>query len=209
MKVVITIIFLLTVGAIGVGLYFVNQQPKTKVVVPLPPTSATTPTLNPSGPKISPLPTIPASWKTFTSMSYGFSIKYPADIKHDITSEGERFYKLGPSQATGTELYDGISVVIRAGSLQGKPFKEWVDQKYLEFKTDPVRPEVGDQKPITIAGMQGVSFTVSSLGDRTMMYLPKGTDQFLEITNSTVEPQDREQTFQKTVDLMLSSLEFL
>lgn len=163
-----------------------------------------------SSPEASPLPTpkVPTSWKTYTSEVYNFSIRYPEDIIHDTNSEGERFYKHGPSQSQGTELYDGILVLIRSGSLENIPFAMWVERKYEEVKNDPLQPRMGEKKSVTIAGKQGFIFTVSTLGERAVIYLPKGDNEYLEINNGTVEPQDREQTFQKTVDLMLSTITY-
>jgi len=152
--------------------------------------------------------TIPTSWNTYTSTEYRFSISYPSSVLHATTQEGERFYQLGASQSQGTELYDGISVVIRSGSLSGKSFAQWVDENYADIKNDPVQPRVGEKKPVVIAGKEGIAFTVSSLGDRVMIYLPKGNNQFLEISNGTVEPADSQQGFQKTVDQMLSSITY-
>ena len=153
-----------------------------------------------------PQPTL--NWVTYDSTISGFSIKYPKDLKHDTTVEGERFYRLGPTQSEGAELFDGISLIIRSGKLNGRTFKNWVDAKYKETVNDPVEQRVGGKIPITIAGMQGIAFTVESLGERIVIYLPKGDKEYLEIINGTVEPQKREQTFQKIVDSMLSTIAY-
>lgn len=152
--------------------------------------------------------TLPKDWKTYTSSEYGFTISHPPDVTHDTMPEEERFYKHGPSQSSGTELYDGILLLIKSGNLSGKSFEQWIDEKYAVLKNDPVQPRMGEKKTVTIAGKQGISFTVSSLGDRTMIYLPKGNNQYLEISNGTVEPAESTQGFQKTVDQMLSSLTY-
>lgn len=149
---------------------------------------------------------VPANWETYTSSEYGFLIKHPKDVKQETTSEGEQFSKMGPTQTTGTELFDGISVVITSGNLGEDDFEEFVSKKYDEIKNDPIQPQVGERMSVTIAGKSGYALRVKSIGDSTRIYLPKGDSEYLEIINSTVEPTNREQTFQKTVDTMLSSL---
>lgn len=155
-----------------------------------------------------PVPQTPApgDWKTYTSQQYDFSIRYPTDVTHQTTSEGERFHKLGPTQSDGTELYDGISVMIKTGSLGGKPFAQFVNDRYEEIKNDSVGARMGDKHPVTIAGKPGIAFTVSTLGERTNIYLPKDEGMYYEIINGTVEPQNRPQTFQGIVNAMLSTL---
>lgn len=149
---------------------------------------------------------VPGNWVPFTSEKYGFFIRYPLDVNHQTTQEGEQFYKLGPSQSQGTELYDGISVGIKSGSISGKSFEDFVKQKHIDMKNDPLQPQVGDINQVAIGGIQGFSFRVSSIGDSTFIYLPKGEREYFEIINGTVEPTNREQTFQKTVEQMLSTL---
>ena len=149
---------------------------------------------------------VPENWVPFTSQQYGFSIQYPLDMTHQTTSEGERFYKLGDTQSTGTELYDGISVMIKSGDLGGQTLADFVRNKHTETKKDQLQPEVGEIKQVSIAGLAGFSFRVRSIGDGTFIYLPKGNNEYLEIVNGTVEPAQREQTFQKIVDQMLSTL---
>lgn len=199
---------LITTIIIFGGAYLYIQQQRTQKVVttkgdipkPTKPPVLATITTTPDA--------IPASWERYTSSEYGFTISFPPDVTHDTTTEGERFYKLGKSQSQGTELYDGIRIVIKSGSLGKKPFAEWVNQTYENTKNDPVQPRMGEKKPITLAGKQGITYTVSSLGDATMIYLPKGTDEYLEITNGTVEPADSTQGLQKTAALILSSLRY-
>lgn len=193
-----------------VGIYFLSQsnKPKSKVI-PTPAgqqqTTAATPTNLPPSPP-SDIVTVPQDWKTVTSQTYGFSLSHPSDVTHDTISEGERFYKLGPSQKGQTEMYDGINLLIKSGNLEGKSFAVLTQEKYTAAQREPAHSQVGPKTPITIATIQGVSFRVSGLGDWTAIYLPKGKDQYLEIINGTVEPTNREPILQKTVDIMLSSL---
>lgn len=211
------LVILLFVLVIFAGGYYVMSKqrftttpaPVAKAMTPTPIYTQTTVSPEVTTAASSPAATIPSSWKTYTSGAFGFSIKYPPDMQHDTQAgQEERFYKHGASQSQGTEMYDGILVLIKSGSLSGKSFDAWVNQKYEDTKNDPVQPRVGPKIPVTIAGKQGMSFRVSSLGDRNAIYLPKGTDQYLEILDVTVEPQGSTQGFQKIVDQMLSSITY-
>lgn len=207
------LIILVVVIGIFAGGYYLLSQTMTPVSQPITnstPTSVITQAMSPS---VSPsqavgATAIPAGWKTYTSSKYGFSLQHPSDMQHDMAGGEERFFRHGSTQSLGTEMYDGILVIIKSGSLEGKTFDAWVAQKYEDTKNDPVQPRVGPKQPITIAGKQGYAFFVSSLGDRNAIYLPKGTDQYIEILNATVEPENTNQGHQQVVDTMLSSLKF-
>lgn len=204
MRRVFLIPLVLFVIILTAGVYFLNRNNSAI-------TDADPRTSLPTGTSESPSPTsgvqnIPENWQSYTSEEFDFMIRYPSDVQHETTEEGERFSKLGPTQATGTELFDGISVVITSGNLGEDDFETFVQKKYTELKNDPVQPRLGEMSEITLAGKNGFAFTVDAIGVRTQIYLPKGDDTYLEIINSTVEPTNREQTFQKTVDTMLSSL---
>lgn len=149
---------------------------------------------------------IPSDWLSYTSEKYNFMIRYPSDFEHDTTSEGERFFKLGETQTTGTELFDGISVIINSGKTNNEDFRMFVEKQYDSMKNDPTQAGMGEIESITVAGKEGYAYTVKSLGKRFVIYLPRGRDQYIRIINGTVEPSNRPQTYQRTVDMMLSSL---
>lgn len=198
-KILILIVIIFVIAAIAFLLVpkneTTNQTPVTSQNIA--PTTVILPSIDVS---------VPENWVPFTSQQYGFSIQYPLDVTHQSTSEGERFYKLGDTQSTGTELYDGISVMIKSGDLGGQTLADFVRKKHADTKNDQLQPEVGEIKQVSIAGLAGFSFRVRSIGDGTFIYLPKGSDGYLELVNGTVEPANREQTFQKIVDQMLSTL---
>ena len=157
-------------------------------------------------PSPSPVASVPANWQLYTSPALGFTIMYPPDVEHETTVEGERFIKFGPSQSLGTELYDGISLVIRSGSYPESTFADAVEQKYRAAKNDPIQSKVSNLRPIELAGKSGFAFDVSSLGDRTYMYPALSPGTYLEIIDASVEPASRPQIFAQTVATMLSTL---
>lgn len=189
--------------ALSVGIYFLLIK---KIPDSLPLASVTpSPAVSPSpAPEVN----IPDDWSTYTSTKYGFSLRYPSDVRHDLTTDGERFYKLGETQSEGTELYDGISVIIRSGSLGEQDFATFVDKAHTDIASDPVAPEVGEPYPVTIAGIKGIAFTVRSVGERTQLYLDKGNGEYLEILNGTVEPAGGNQMLKATADKMISSIRY-
>jgi hypothetical protein len=149
---------------------------------------------------------IPEDWETFSSETFGISVKHPKDFTAEETQEGVRVLKLGPTQSLGTELYDGISILIRTGSLEGVSLEKYVDLQIQEIKDQPINAKVSEKREVKVLELNGFSYNVSSLGEATYILLPKGQNQYLEIINSTVDPSNF--GYQKTVDLIISSLEF-
>lgn len=195
---------LLIIFGIVAFFYFKNQNTFSLTdadpTTPLP--AETTSTISPT----SPVPVIPEEWEAFNSVKYDFVIRYPSDVNHDTTAEGERFFKTGPTQSLGTELYDGISVTIYSEGLGDDTFDTFVQSKFKEMRNDPVNSQVSEIRKITIAGKNGYAFDVQSLGDSTHMFLPKENDEYLAIVDGTVEPTNRKQIYRTIVDRMLSSI---
>lgn len=150
---------------------------------------------------------IPADWKLFTS-DYGYSLKYPTDIKTDTMAEGDRFYKLGPTQSAGTELYDGISLLIKSADLADLSLDQLVDQKYKQLKSEETTREITPIQEKKIGNHTVKSFHHTAFGDGEYIYIQMPNKQYLEIINMTVEPQNREQTFQAIVEKMIASITF-
>ncbi len=188
------------------GAYYINRDSfnltDPNPMTPLPVDQSGTPSPMP------PVPVVPEDWESYSSEAYNFIIRYPEEVTHETTTEGEHFFQLGPSQAEGTELYDGISVHISAGSLGDREFDMFVAEKHMQIKNDPTTTHIDELKKIMIAGKNGYAFTTNAIGNRRYIYLPKEGNAYLEIIDGTVEPTNRKQTFKKTVETMLSSLLF-
>lgn len=201
---VISVLILIVLIA-GAGYFYYGMMP----AIEKPPVASTTPIASATIPlpASSKAPEVPVGWRLYTSKN-GYTLNYPPDLTIETTPEGERFYKLGPTQSTGTELYDGISFLIRTGDLAGLTLRQLADQKHQQNQDAPTTQEITDVKPITYGPHQGYQFRVNSLGEGDYIYLVGPNAQYLEIINLTVEPANREQTFQGIVETMFSSIRF-
>lgn len=178
----------------GVG---ISSDPETPTL------ARTTQTPGDPSPTLDP---IPADWVSYTSEVYDFMLRYPPEFEQDTTSEGERFYRLGSTQVTGTELFDGISVVISSGETGTTDFRSFVETRFQELQDDTTQPKMSDIQPVSIAQKEGFSFEMDHLGKRTMIYLPREGERYVLIIDSTVEPTNRPQTYKDVVSMMLSTL---
>lgn len=185
------------------GLFYFNQTKQ----VSSQKSSAPSPTLLAPKPTQKPTPTpIPEDWETFKSEDFGISIRHPKDFEASETQEGVRIVKLGPTQSQGTELYDGISLLLKTGILENQNLEEFVDAEIAETKAQPINAKVSEKREVQVLELPGFSYDVSSLGDARYIFLPKGPGGYLEIINSTIDPSNL--GYQKTVDLIISSIEF-
>ena len=209
--------FICIIVIILAGSFFYNQT-KEEVLVEMnsalparTPVVSTSPLSSASAsPSASPvvLKEIPVSWKTFQSETYGYSIRYPEDVKAEKTTEGDRFLKTGPTQSLGTELYDGIVFTIKTGNLENRSLEQLAKQRHGETAKEETTRSITELTPATFGTHQGYSFRRTGLGDGQFIYLLGKDGKYFEIINMTVEPTNRAQTFQNIVDLMIMSIRF-
>lgn len=148
---------------------------------------------------------IPSNWQTYTSREHGFSIMYPPEITiEQRQADRVRFIQFGPSQEEGTELYDGISLTINSGSLDGASLSDYVQQQHSQTAVEPTTDSIGDIEDVQIANYSGYEYEVTSLGTFTHMYLLNDSTEYLHIVNSTVDPNNS--GFSEITSLMLSTL---
>jgi hypothetical protein len=144
--------------------------------------------------------------KTFTSQTMGLSLVYPSDLRLTNNSPTEvRFFKAGPTQQQGTEIYDGISVTFQTGTYSQAAFADFVKAQQQKVQEDGVSTITSPTKPVTIAGISGYEFSSRGLGDFRHIYLPKGERDYVYIVDSTVDPQNKS-NFKTTVSRMLNSI---
>ncbi len=152
---------------------------------------------------------VPQNWQSYVSKTHDFTIRMPADITVQTTSEGEHFFKLGPTQSAGTELYDGISILVRRGILEeNQTLEQLAKIKHQQAKDEPTTNNITQLQPVIYGPLAGYQFRKSSLGEADFIYFQKSKTEFIEVINNTVEPANRDQTFQATAKLMISALEF-
>lgn len=156
-----------------------------------------------------PKPTTPPDWITYTSSDLGFTIKHPKEVKVTKREDGIHFLQLGPTQSQGTELYDGLSILVSSPNLGNQSFEDLVRAEYQKSKDEPVISRITELNPLTINGTNGYMFEVEGIGVATLIYLEKSANQYITITNSTVEPQNSKSNFVEKAKLIVSSIETL
>lgn len=145
---------------------------------------------------------IPENWGTYTAAGNIFSFKYPPDMTLEKRADGLALIKIGPTQREGTEVYDGILLNFRTGSLQGQTL-----QQYVQGQVEESQQHAEVTRPLsqtTINGISGYTFMVRGLGEFTHIYLPLGDNQFLHISKLVEDPSN--QGFEKTANQVLSTL---
>lgn len=165
-----------------------------------------TTTDNPTEATTSPSPTINevADWPTYTSDEIGFTVNYPSDFQVIDTQPGAvTFLRLGPTQAQGTELFDGASITFDSGEFEGE-FEDFVGAQWRTAQEDPTTLSITDLSPLTINGVPGYGYSLSALGDFTVVYLPKGENEYLRISYIVADPGSL--GFQEDTNTLLSTI---
>lgn len=151
---------------------------------------------------------IPADWKLSTSSKYGYSIRFPKNMQSDTTSEGDRFYFLGPTQSLGTELYDGISLVIKSGRFNGKTIKQIAQEQHDNLKKEDTTKSITNVSEVNYRSVYGYTFRREALGEADFIYIPMNKDEYLELINMTTEPENakNDPPYTQIVEQMISSI---
>lgn len=198
MKVTSIILAIIFIFLVISGFYIYNSKQ---------PVPQSTPSPFPSALTTSTIP-LPSDWIPFTSTNFNYTLKHPTDIIAEPSIEGDKFTKLGPTQNTGTELHDGISLIIHSGNLEGQSLEQLTQSKHDQLKSSETTNSITDISKKTYGPNAAYQFRKKSLDEADFIYIQKSPTEYLEIINSTVEPSDREQSFQKTTEAIISSLEF-
>jgi hypothetical protein len=199
-------IIVLTAGAIlifSVVVIFLYNQNSTESN-----NSSPTPTLTPTNtPTPTPAANLPEDWETYKSENLGISLRYPKNMQIKQNQDGSvSFTLLGPTQAEGTEVYDGIIINFNTGSYEFNTFKEFVTNKHNEQQNDPIISDVSEIEEITINEMTGYKFSIVGLGEFTILYLPMENSQYLRVSMLVEDPKN--QGFQDTVNTILTSISY-
>jgi hypothetical protein len=174
-------------------------------------------TPTPTSPNVaSPTPVVDtADWETYINEKENWQIDYPQEAEvatHSANQIGSNgvgnvvvFSHLGPTQAQGTELFDGYSVTV---GLKSKPANQSL-MGFAEQDSDPGEGigERSDLESITINGHEGYETTVTSLGEARLIYLeyPVLETRVYYISIFSTAPGEREQEFDAIVETMLQS----
>lgn len=145
----------------------------------------------------------PDGWVEFTDETAGISFLHPQDAQIKRENEYVGVIMLGPTQSEGTELYDGLAVLLSTYPLNGKGLRAAAEADRETTASDPV-VQVGEITPITYAGQMGYTYQASSLGTRSIIILPFENDLYLKVINSTVDPTGK--GFEQTTEQIVSSV---
>lgn len=199
-------IIVLVAGAIlifSVAIIFLYNQNRSQDNIPSP-----TPTLLPTNtPTPTPKLDLPEDWETYKSESHGITLRHPDNMQVNQNQDGSvSFTLLGPTQAEGTEVYDGIILNFNTGIYEFNAFNEFVINKHNEQKNDPIISEVSDIEEVKINEKTGYKFSIFGLGKFTILYLPMENNRYLRISMLVEDPEN--QGFQNTVNTILSSISY-
>lgn len=145
-------------------------------------------------------------WKVYTDQDKGLSINYPPEMTLMKEAGGIKFLFLGPTQRTGTELYDGIIFYVFKESYNQNTLKEFVEVQLEEEK----KFEVTVTKELenwSFSGFNGYSYEIQGLGVFTYIFIDAGPGKTIKITYLAPDPKN--QGFQQTVNTMISTLKFI
>ena len=157
-----------------------SQSTTTNTTVSITPSPTPTPTREATNAAVSnPMST----WKTYTSSSQGFSLKYPPTWTLTTATSGStefgtptlmaiRFSFIGPDQKEGTELADGITISL---GVLNKPSTTKLND--FAEQTVKVDTEVASKEPtqeVIVGGKSGVKIVVNGLGTQENYFLPFG-----------------------------------
>ena len=148
---------------------------------------------------------IPSGWLEYESDVLDIELDYPPEMDVSENEDGTvRFLIIGPSQAMGTEVYDGIILTLYKGTYINSDLASYVESIVEEKKNDPIYEQLTQTETIEVGNISGYKFIESALGTFTNIYLPAGEGTYLLISYLLEDPTD--QGFSETLDLILKSL---
>lgn len=162
-----------------------------------------------------------SGWESHTVSELGLELSYPEDAIFSANSgnligigtdyQGPSLVtisKYGPTQALDSEFFDGYSLTIVKIGLKGESLEQ-IAQNHIQSSTTEFGQDFVVQpiKPISVGQKQGLTYTVRGLGEYTHILLPNDEGSFILVTYSVPDPTD--QGYQKIVDQILSTFEFV
>jgi hypothetical protein len=149
---------------------------------------------------------IPADWKSYVDAEFGLTLSSPADFTFtkDENGNGFRIYKWGPSQAEGTEVYDGLIISFEKSSLNGQTLEE---ASQIETASWAPHGEIIEPlSSINVAGRNGYAYVGSGLGEFKIYLLPLNSQNYLRVSVLSEDPGN--QGFKEQANKILDSLRF-
>ncbi len=145
--------------------------------------------------------------ESYTDILLGISFEYPNDMKLDDRDGSLRVYKWGPSQAEGTELYDGIVVsFMKADNPDNLELADFVNaelENELAFEAEVVKPVT----ETVHGGLNGYEYTTISLGKSTSFYASNSAGEIIRISYFVEDPLN--EGFEDILNGILESLRYI
>lgn len=149
----------------------------------------------------------PEQWITYQNAEFGFSMRYPDYMDLSENDNQVRLAYWGPTQRTGTELFDGISLTVRRHELAtGTDVQDFIGEDLEEARF--LGEVIATVSTSTLGSQTAFRYTTRTLGVLNKIIIPmdRENNELLEIVYSTPDPQDR--GYQATVDRILESFVF-
>jgi hypothetical protein len=144
-----------------------------------------------------------ASWKMYKNENFGFSIKYPSNLKPEDLGDGSIVFQLwGKTQSNDTEFYDGVNISFTKKALEGKSLENIVEENRTGSKEVWGNAEVSEKKPTGWGGYNGYMYQA---GGHKYFYLIQDSQNYLEILNLSGDPGNL--GYIKTSEKIISSLQ--
>lgn len=151
---------------------------------------------------------VPKEWKTFISSQYGYTIRFPKDMQNETRVEGDRYFYLGPTQSLGTEMYDGISLLIKSAQINGKTIQQIAKEQHAKYEKSETTSKITPIKLVTFGDHKGYQFSSVSLGESDFIYIPQSDETYLEIINLVASPDKNNSLYQDNVDKIISTISY-
>jgi len=140
---------------------------------------------------------------------FGYQVELPEAMKTEIQTtelhqDTLRAYYLGPTQSDGTEMYDGYTLTITNVKLDTTDGYQKLAKTEVESAKNNGQV-LKELHPVTIAGIEGVSFQSEGLGifDQIFLPIPNTTDAWHIITFA---PDPKNFGYQEKINNILESL---
>jgi len=147
-----------------------------------------------------------SNWKTHSTSTYTF--KYPPNVElKEMEASIAVLNKWGPTQKADTEFYDGISLRFQPFEIPQTTLKDYVQAQIGEIEMAGIAKVISGPSPIAISNYSGLTYVTEGLGTfKTIVIQTDNGVMFMEITDSTVDPQNL--GFVETVNQILSTFKF-
>lgn len=150
--------------------------------------------------------TLPEGWLTHNTPVY--TIAYPNNYTLNLDQPPiVTISFIGPTQAEGTELFDGVVVNISVSQEQNHDLNAYLQSKLDELDNVGVSRLIGQPESITLNHYRGYTYIEDGLG-RYQHFLLESPDQVSIATISVLVADPTNLGFQETVDRMLTEFRF-